>query len=126
MPLTVRRLSAMAATIRKQGVENAPFRVRQIAATQCCLPQKGSLESKLDSSVKNRQHDLDCPFVLGDWLTWSRSIHGAPMPQTSCYAMHATDGNARSFHQNIKVAHPRLLIRSVAIWLLPFPEENEK
>src|SRR5262249_20989748 len=46
------------ATIRKQGVENAPFRVRQIAATQCCLPQKGSLESKLDSSVKNRQHDL--------------------------------------------------------------------
>src|SRR5262249_31495126 len=46
------------ATIRKQGVENAPFRVRQIAATQCCLSQKGSLESKLDSSVKNRQHDL--------------------------------------------------------------------
>src|SRR5262249_4865549 len=46
------------ATVRKQGVENTPFRVRQIAATQCCLPQKGSLESKLDSSVKNRQHDL--------------------------------------------------------------------
>jgi len=34
------------------------LRVRQIAATQCCLLQKGSLESKLDSSVKNRQHGL--------------------------------------------------------------------
>jgi hypothetical protein len=33
--------------------------VRQIAPTQSCLLQKGSLESKLDSSVKNRQHDLD-------------------------------------------------------------------
>ena len=28
------------ATIGKQGVENAPFRVRQIAATQCCLPSE--------------------------------------------------------------------------------------
>jgi hypothetical protein len=35
-----------------------PFRVRSIAATQCCLLQKGSLESKLDSSVKNRQRAL--------------------------------------------------------------------
>ena len=26
--------------------------------TQCCLLQKGSLKSKLDSSVKNRQHGL--------------------------------------------------------------------
>jgi hypothetical protein len=63
MPLTVRRLSAMAGPrsprFGSKGVENAPFRVRQIAATQCCLPQKGSLESKLDSSVKNRQHDLE-------------------------------------------------------------------
>jgi hypothetical protein len=32
--------------------------VSQIAPTQCCLLQKGSLESKLDSSVKNRQHGL--------------------------------------------------------------------
>src|SRR5262249_41911929 len=42
--------------IRSSG--NAPFRVRQIAPTQCCVLQKGSLESKLDSSVKNRQHAL--------------------------------------------------------------------
>src|SRR5262249_61964714 len=40
--------------IGEQRVENAPFRVRYIAPTQCCLLQKGSLESKLDSSVKNR------------------------------------------------------------------------
>jgi hypothetical protein len=46
------------APIRQQWIENAPFRVRQIAPTQCCLLQKGSLESKLDSSVKNRQHAL--------------------------------------------------------------------
>ena len=46
------------APIRQQWIENAPFRVRQIAPTQCCLLQKGSLESKLDSSVKNRQHGL--------------------------------------------------------------------
>jgi putative ABC transport system substrate-binding protein len=32
--------------------------VSQIAPTQCCLLQKGSLESKLDSSVKNSQHGL--------------------------------------------------------------------
>ena len=46
------------APIGKQWIENAPFRVRQIAPTQCCLLQKGSLESKLDSSVKNCQHGL--------------------------------------------------------------------
>jgi len=46
------------APVWEQRVENAPFRVRQIAPTQCCLLQKGSLESKLDSSVKNRQHAL--------------------------------------------------------------------
>jgi len=46
------------APIGEQRVENAPFRVRYIAPTQCCLLQKGSLESKLDSSVKNRQHAL--------------------------------------------------------------------
>jgi hypothetical protein len=46
------------APVGEQWVENAPFRVRQIAPTQCCLLQKGSLESKLDSSVKNRQHAL--------------------------------------------------------------------
>jgi hypothetical protein len=46
------------APIRQQWIENAPFRARQIAPTQCCLLQKGSLESKLDSSVKNRQHAL--------------------------------------------------------------------
>jgi hypothetical protein len=32
--------------------------VSQIAPTQCCLLQKSSFESKLDSSVKNRQHGL--------------------------------------------------------------------
>ena len=46
------------ATVGQQWIENAPLGVRQIAATQCCLPQKSSLESKLDSSVKNRQHGL--------------------------------------------------------------------
>jgi hypothetical protein len=49
MPLTVRRLSltggATLATVGEKGVENAPFRVRQIAPTQCCLPKKGSFES---------------------------------------------------------------------------------
>jgi RloB-like protein len=49
------------APIRQQWIENAPFRVRQIAPTQGCLLQKGSLESKLDSSVKNRQHALMSP-----------------------------------------------------------------
>src|SRR5262249_55465084 len=34
------------APIGEQRVENAPFRVRYIAPTQCCLLQKGSLESK--------------------------------------------------------------------------------
>jgi len=52
------------APIRQQWIENAPFRVRQIAPTQCCLLQKGSLESKLDSSVKNRQHALATRFVF--------------------------------------------------------------
>src|SRR5262249_23108286 len=57
IPLTVRRLSGIGGP-GEQRVENAPFRVRYIAPTQCCLLQKGSLESKLDSSVKNRQHAL--------------------------------------------------------------------
>jgi hypothetical protein len=48
MPLTVRRLSfirgAALATVGEKGIENAPFHVRQIASTQCCLPKKkGSL-----------------------------------------------------------------------------------
>lgn len=51
-------LRATLATVGEKSIENPPLRVRQIAATQCCLPQKGSLESKLDSSVKNRQHGL--------------------------------------------------------------------
>ena len=46
------------APIGKQWIENAPFQVRQIARTQCCLLQKGSLKSKLNSSVKNCQHSL--------------------------------------------------------------------
>src|SRR5215510_10922868 len=62
IPLTVRRLSGIGGPRSprsgEQRVENAPFRVRYIAPTQCCLLQKGSLESKLDSSVKNRQHAL--------------------------------------------------------------------
>jgi hypothetical protein len=45
--------------IGERWIENAPLLVSQIAPTQCCLLQKGSLESKLDSSVKNRQHGLD-------------------------------------------------------------------
>src|SRR5262249_32192578 len=51
------------APIGEQRVENAPSRVRYIAPTQCCLLQKGSLESKLDSSVKNRQHALAATAV---------------------------------------------------------------
>jgi hypothetical protein len=46
------------AAVGEKWIENPPLRVRQIAASQCCLPQKGSLESKLGSSVKNRQHGL--------------------------------------------------------------------
>src|SRR5262249_41191392 len=57
IPLTVRCLSGIGGP-GEQRVENAPFRVRYIAPTQCCLLQKGSLESKLDSSVKNRQNAL--------------------------------------------------------------------
>ena len=49
--------------IGEQWIENAPLLVSQIAPTQCCLLQKGSLESKLDSSVKNRQHGLVPPFT---------------------------------------------------------------
>ena len=60
------------APIGEQRVENAPFRVRYIAPTQCCLLQKGSLESKLDSSVKNRQHALVDPRrkLSGGYLHW--------------------------------------------------------
>jgi hypothetical protein len=47
MPLTVRRLPfyrrATLAAIGEKGIENAPFRVRQIASTHCRLPKKGSL-----------------------------------------------------------------------------------
>ena len=46
------------APIGKQSIENAPFPVRQMARTQCCLLQKGSLKSKFNSSVKNCQHSL--------------------------------------------------------------------
>jgi len=64
--LTVRRLSSISGPRSprsgEKGIENPPLRVRQIAATQCCLLQKGSLESKLDSSVKNRQHGLVALF----------------------------------------------------------------
>ena len=56
-PLVRDRWATLAA-IRQQWIETAPFHVRQIAPTQCCLLPKGSLESKLDSSVKNRQHGL--------------------------------------------------------------------
>jgi hypothetical protein len=57
------------APVGEQWVENAPFRVRQIAPTQCCLLQKGSLESKLDSSVKNRQRAL-ASIGLSEYAQW--------------------------------------------------------
>src|SRR5262249_15817796 len=90
------------ATIRKQGVENAPFRVRQIAATQCCLPQKGRLESKLDSFLKNRQNDLVsgvlsgasagrccllCPLPLQLLSKSSRSWARRPTSEVTVYAV---------------------------------------
>lgn len=56
----VRRLSAIAGP-RSPRSGSSGSRMRhseQIAATQCCLLQKGSLESKFNSSVKNRQHGL--------------------------------------------------------------------
>ena len=68
------------ATIRKQGVENEPFRVRQIPPTQCCLPQKGSLESRLDSSVKNRQHGL----VFHTWEIFTTTRWGHYRYQVLC------------------------------------------
>ena len=43
-PLVFDRLATLA-TVGEKGIENAPFRVRQIAPTQCCLPKKGSFES---------------------------------------------------------------------------------
>src|SRR5215831_6277815 len=58
-----------ASLIGEQWIENAPLLVSQIAPTQCCLLQKGSLESKLDSSVKNRQHGLALPL-------WNSEITG--------------------------------------------------
>jgi hypothetical protein len=54
-PLAIDRWTAFS-PIGEQWIENAPLLVSQIAPTQCCL--QGSLESKLDSSVKNRQHGL--------------------------------------------------------------------
>src|SRR5262245_33741412 len=57
-PPLVRNRRATFAPIGQQWIEYLPLCVRQIAPTQCCLLQKGSLESKLDSFVKNRQHGL--------------------------------------------------------------------
>lgn len=39
-------------------MENPPFQVRPIGATQCCLLQNGSLKSKLNSAVKDCQYGL--------------------------------------------------------------------
>ena len=41
-PFALYRRATLAA-IGEKGIENAPFRVRQIASTQCRLPKKGSL-----------------------------------------------------------------------------------
>jgi hypothetical protein len=38
------RRAALAA-VGEKWIENAPFRVRQIAPTQCCLLKKAALES---------------------------------------------------------------------------------
>jgi hypothetical protein len=43
-PLVFYRRAALA-PVGQKWIENLPFRVRQIAATQCCLPKKGNLES---------------------------------------------------------------------------------
>ena len=62
MPLTVRRLSGIAGPRSPRSGSNGS-RMRHSESvrsprTQCCLLQKGSLKSKLNSSVKNCQHSL--------------------------------------------------------------------
>src|SRR6516162_6625520 len=50
------------ATIRKQGVENAPFRVRQIAATQCCLPKAALNQNSIPPSKPSTRPSLLARF----------------------------------------------------------------
>ena len=51
-PLVFDRRAALA-PVREQGIENLPFRVRQIAPTHCCRPKKGSLESFTYEKIVN-------------------------------------------------------------------------
>ena len=50
------------ATSRRNATENAPFRVRQIAVTQCCLIEKGGLDSKPEIAVKGLSTQLSVPY----------------------------------------------------------------
>src|SRR5262249_30948583 len=115
------------APIGEQRVENAPFRVRYIAPTQCCLLQKGSLESKLDSSVKNRQHalvHLRKP-TIGNHLAWtpcadgghrSEAFRGARANMVGRCATSAFDSRARTgvwlarFKRKFRSDHRRMSV----------------
>ena len=62
MPLTIRRLSEIGGPRSprsgSKGLRMCHSEFVRSPATECCLPQKGSLESKPDSSVKNCQRGL--------------------------------------------------------------------
>jgi hypothetical protein len=51
-PLVFYRRATLA-PVGQKWVENLPFRVSQIAPTQCCLPKKGSLESFTYEKIVN-------------------------------------------------------------------------
>jgi len=109
-------------------VENAPLLISQIAPTQCCLLQKGSLESKLDSSVKN-WNGFSSPVISVDTIIVPSSSNERSMCAANKMPLAGLSrSRSRSRHTDYPIAWRHSCetglglsaLRSTSVLLFPF------